>query len=311
MKYLPSPRVIVVFSIVLGLGVLAWFWYFSPRLSSGEIYTQQAGIAPANRRDSDSDGLLDWEEILHKTDPKNPDSDRDGIVDGAEEKPGGLVYGTAAGENFLEEPPNFTEVFSEAFARTLGPRILAEGGLKNISQSDLEGVASYLPDAEALLPDPIRLTSADIIISEKNDSLAVKNYFNKLFKIYEKTFFALKEGDDAIIQRAIREGNLQELEQMDPVLAALEQSFNEAKKLAVPRGYEDFALKELGYLHRSKQILEKIRNANRDPLAALILLPRRVELMREIHSFHQETGQLLAARGITYQESEGAYLLFQ
>lgn len=36
--------------------------------------------------DSDNDGLRDWEEALWKTDPKNPDSDGDNILDGAEAK---------------------------------------------------------------------------------------------------------------------------------------------------------------------------------------------------------------------------------
>ena len=35
-------------------------------------------------KDSDNDGLKDWEEVLWKTDPNNPDSDGDGMNDNEE-----------------------------------------------------------------------------------------------------------------------------------------------------------------------------------------------------------------------------------
>ena len=52
-------------------------------------------------KDSDSDGLKDWEETLWKTDPKNPDSDGDSYLDGLEVKNGYSPSG--AGKIF--EPP--------------------------------------------------------------------------------------------------------------------------------------------------------------------------------------------------------------
>lgn len=41
-------------------------------------------VASVVAEDSDGDGLKDWEEIIQKTDPKNPDTDGDGTNDGDE-----------------------------------------------------------------------------------------------------------------------------------------------------------------------------------------------------------------------------------
>lgn len=41
-------------------------------------------IAAEPDADPDNDGLKNWEEELHKTDPRNPDTDEDGYVDGEE-----------------------------------------------------------------------------------------------------------------------------------------------------------------------------------------------------------------------------------
>jgi len=41
-------------------------------------------IADSQNLDSDNDGLLDWEEVLWGTDPKNPDTNGNGILDGIE-----------------------------------------------------------------------------------------------------------------------------------------------------------------------------------------------------------------------------------
>ena len=290
---------------------MGWFWYFSPSSNKSEVYENGALTAGSVNKitaDADGDGLQDWEEVLWKTDPKNPDSDGDGIFDGDETRPGNNLK--AAISEKLPEEPNLTEAFSGAFARSIGPRILEEGGLSGISAADLQGIAGYLPSSDSLLPEPEKITSDDIIISEKNDNTAVKKYFSDLFSVYEKTFYTLTEDDFSILERAFREENFSELAKIDEIINVFEKSFQGVKKLPVPGGWENFTIKELGYILRTKQILEKIRGAGQDPLSALILLPKRVELMNEVNKFHKETGELLKDKGITFSESEGAYKIF-
>lgn len=314
MKNILSPKVLytVFFSLIVAFS--AWFWRFSPA-STEVAYTKINLTASAGQNafiDTDKDGLQDWEEALWKTDPKNPDSDGDGIKDGDEAQENADNQGaiTDSSED-LGEPPNLTEAFSGALARSLGPRILEDGGLSNIPLSEIQTAASYLPQADAIMSDPVKIKVSELRISEKNDSASVKKYFESVFGIYKKTFFTLKEDDSAILLRVFTNENFSELSALDPIIKAFSDSFSELKKLPVPKGWEGFAITELENLARSQQFIEKFRNSGSDPMATLILLPKRVELQSEMRKFHQDTGKMLIEKGIMFNESEETYILFQ
>ncbi len=49
-------------------------------------------------KDTDTDGLPDWQEALYNTDPNNPDSDGDGLTDGEAAKAGKLTPQTSASQ---------------------------------------------------------------------------------------------------------------------------------------------------------------------------------------------------------------------
>jgi len=44
----------------------------------------QSSQTNEKNKDSDNDGLTDWQEEIYKTDPNNPDTDGDGYLDGEE-----------------------------------------------------------------------------------------------------------------------------------------------------------------------------------------------------------------------------------
>ncbi len=54
--------------------------YVQEDSSLSEIIDESA-VPVANAKDSDGDGLFDWEELLWGTDPNNPDTDGDGVSD--------------------------------------------------------------------------------------------------------------------------------------------------------------------------------------------------------------------------------------
>lgn len=95
----PSRKIIHLILAVFGFFII--FFGYKPLASlisntdfRGTLsYISKPGFLSAEVRgaseiDSDKDGLKDWQEILWKSDPKNPDTDGDGTKDGEEVKLG-------------------------------------------------------------------------------------------------------------------------------------------------------------------------------------------------------------------------------
>lgn len=83
-RYFPSKKVFIVG--VLAIGLLAWSVVYQNTSQQNSAITNNPlrTVAQAESAfpDSDSDGLYDWEEALYETDPKNRDSDGNGVSDG-------------------------------------------------------------------------------------------------------------------------------------------------------------------------------------------------------------------------------------
>lgn len=85
-------KVIIVLVLALIWGVVSWRWYtcnikgFCGVEQTAETETTPAPTTPIIQADvdSDHDGLTDKEELTLGTNPKNPDTDGDGIADGVE-----------------------------------------------------------------------------------------------------------------------------------------------------------------------------------------------------------------------------------
>lgn len=320
MKYLPSNKILILL-LILGLGLAGWFWLpLKTAVPKNAVFNQTREKSSALNNDGDGDGLKDWEEELWRTEPDNPDTDGDGTLDGQEirerrdplaagpdDKYEGLLPQTADILD-LEAGFNFTEQFSEAFSRTMGPRILQARGL---DPAAVEILPELLPEREELLGEVPEIKRGELQISSQNDPAAVKKYFNQVYGVYEKTFLTLKKDDIAILAQALANEDLSGIGKIDEVIYAFEESFRQVKKIPVPKSEEDFALAELNYLLKSKRLVEIIRNADRDPLRALAVLDGRIKLMKEIKKFHNATGQNLSEKGISFGPKEGAYRLFQ
>lgn len=136
-KYLPSKKFAKFIGIVIGAALL--IWGISMFSSKKQIFNSkdakgtevsEDGTVNLYKQDSDDDGVYDWEEALWGTDPKQKDSNADGISDGKEisiKKKEIQEKNDLAGED-SGGSPNQTEAFARQLLSTAS---LAEqqGGL--------------------------------------------------------------------------------------------------------------------------------------------------------------------------------------
>lgn len=326
------PRLFWVVLVVLVAAGAAAFLMFRPaevihRNNDRQQAAAAQGLSGQNSAefdsDDDSDGLKNWEEALWGTNPKNQDTDNDGAPDGAETregrdpaKPGPNDRAIPVAERLTElDPsgaePNLTAELAAKIQSAVSPDLLSR--IKNGARpEDLGELFSAISASNVeKLFGPIETVNAkELSVSPANDAGAVRNYFNAVYDVYAKTLVPLPADDLSILVLAVQANDFSKLGEIDAVIAALEEGIRKVKAIAVPKGYEDFALAELNYLSGTKQLVSILRRANQDPLAAMIAAQLRANLMQEVRAFHQETGQALAQKGITFDASESGYQLF-
>ena len=223
---------------------------------------------------------------------------------------GALKYERAS-DSVPSQQANLTENFSKVFIDRFGDKIVKGEDLSKISPEEISATSKEIIPFEKIVGEIPVATKGDIAIIDENRPEAVKNYFNSLYGVYEKTFLVIQVDDVEILSEALSENNFSKLSQIDKIIAAFDKSFEEVKNIPVPRSQENFAVQELNYLLRSKKFVEFIRNVDKDPLAALLALKERLLLMDEVRSFHKKTfGDLLAA-GIKFSPEEGGDKFFK
>lgn len=268
----------------------------------GEELNRKA-IATANV-DGDKDGLKDWEEAIWRTNPEKADTDGDGAPDGSEvaqnrdplkPAPDDGLDATAAPDNSGDEAAadNITISLTKALLSSGVLDAIDEKG--NVTSTDfLERLS--LPQnltSDRILDGAEKISAGDIRVLQTDAADAVRGYFTAVTAAYHRHIDQKQKGDILILTEALRDEDYGRLAEIEPHIISLTRLIRDIRGLGVPRAYVGIAVKELNYLIETKKALEIIRNAKADPLAAMIILPRRIALLSEMAQFHIEVSREL------------------
>ena len=293
----PNSRNARFFLVVLVLVVaiiLAFFYWRSrrgtlpPDIERGLARTLRAEELKALSRDSDGDGLRDWEELLFRTDPQNRDSDGDGTPDGEEvkqnrdpkkagpEDPLGAATPQEAAQS--DESKNLTADFTRQFLREPLAQIVA-GKEAQIDTRAVERYAARLT-RQSVLSDAPRFSKADIRI----DSAPTKESITKYFTRFGAIFTALsKRGKNEIdiVTEVFRNQDYGELAGLTLYPDAYQKAVDDLRSLAAPKDAADFHLSVLNYLSKFKRSVELLQKAESDPILAMLAMHERLKLNDE------------------------------
>ncbi len=141
----------IALSLLVAIGLIAGaFVVSSPPPSVSAEDTEEILRAYA-AKDTDNDGLPDWQESLYKTDPNNPESVQEGMKDG-EAVEAGLVKPQFESED-VPTPPDASSVPGEApvagslteqFSRVFLETIVSQSGGKPLTDADQQALVTFL-----------------------------------------------------------------------------------------------------------------------------------------------------------------------
>lgn len=240
---LPSKKFVkTLLGIVVLVAIIALLGSVSNKKTT---YKQKKGsvvvVSETTEKDTDGDGLKDWEESLWGLDIKNPDTDGDGIIDSDEIRKIQEFLG-AGNENNPDNPAN-DKTKTGALTRdilTIASAITQSGQVTKESQGAItDEIAKYLEKRE--VPT---YTIRDITMIDNATPAQVKTYIASIKKSLEHT--PMTKNDAQLI--ADYEGNM-DTNNMAPYVQTADKFKKEVellKKVPVP---DQFLGQHLDYMN--------------------------------------------------------------
>lgn len=232
---------------------------------------ESVAIADLINKDTDQDGLLDWEEGLWGTDPTKAETTPgtpDSIV--IEKLKGEQANSVEQGESLLNsgEKENLTE--TDMFSRELFSTVATLSQAGSLDEATIEKITSSLAERMQNSAPRKVFTSADIKIINDESFQAIKNYNYALRDIYTK--FQTKEGAVKVLQEFTADGNtvnLDALKKLDPIIEQTNKILAGIAQTPVPQTLSLLHLNLLNSLERLNENYSDIRLYDTDVIVSL------------------------------------------
>jgi hypothetical protein len=253
--------------------------------SSGNLTPEQAEAA---LKDTDGDGLKDWEENLWGTDPTKSDTDGDGISDIDEvanlialknKEETDTTDGAGDGnDNEWQSDGTLTEKSS-----LLALEVYTDKD--TIDDSDIDVISSFIkPDIDKLTQIPNNYTLNDMNTSPDNSPARLAAYGNTIIDTVVKYTSKNKVDELAIIEKAMGSGDSASLEDLDSVLDLYRQALQDLETTEVPSSIATYHLSLLNETWKAMHYLEGAKKVISDPVAGTISIEKYVETWRAMNN---------------------------
>ncbi len=297
------PLISIIVALILAIGLILFVGTYSKRgaFSQINIFGARETTIESQNKDTDNDGLKDWEEDLYGTDPYNPDTDNDGYLDGEEVNSGHnpLVKGPNDKQIFFPLPVgdkyNITDkIFSDIGSILYSYLLQKDDYLKEHPEinSPEEFLAQASPDtldellrrailyneedwlgqAETILAEmpevfQIEISDNDIYISEDNGPEAIKTYTDKLLTYLNSENFFLQERNFILLKDSLFQDNFS---QLDKLIKDNDGQIRRLREITVPSSWKEIHKKTLKVAIILRNIFVSARGWESDPVKALV-----------------------------------------
>ena len=305
---------IVLFIVIVGGAILISKW----RGKSLDYQNQQI-IAEAQTeklyKDSDNDGLKDWEEELWGTDLNNPDTNSDGIKDAEEIRLGINPVGKgpddklATGTIQKKVNPSIEADLTETnkFSRELFTKYVIVAG-KN-------GSPATASDYTALLYDYIQnAEQGEITIYKETDfkktdttNESLRAYGNAFGKIVKEAEQKYPGSELSILDVAVKNGESKEITELEKPAARYANVRDNLLLLKVPEGLLPIHTKIVNLLDIMTISVSNMRYTLSDPIKAMggmSMYPDTVDLLI---TASEELSDYFISQGIIFKKTEDGY----
>ena len=263
-KYYPRSQTFVTF-VIASLFVIATYVVINGFPStSKQVSFQNESVKPIVNIEKETNFKEEpwqkefFDQKLQKVDTKNA------IDSNKNNKPEKLTATEKFGRDFFTK---YAELRQSGLNNNANAVESVTNQLINDSLSQMEGAKVY--------------TLKDLKINPNaNDTQSIKNYAQNLMNIMGKWLPEKNEAE--IVTSALENDDMDQLKQIDPIIASYQKTFNSLKSMTVP---EKLALAHLNLLNGvSMQVYnaKAIRNIEKDPLTSLNGIKNELDSIKKV-----------------------------
>ena len=264
-----------------------------------------------SNKDSDNDGLKDWQEIqIYRTDPCNPDTDDDGYLDGEEAASGydptikGPLDALPGTDTKIPRPlpTNLTKYLSQLLTQQISQgkidsfnlqgQVLSAGELakypalqQSIDQISAAGNQLFAPD---------KIDEAQIKTTNDISRDAVQKYAGETTSAIYPEGSPNPDGptEPELFLQTMQSGDYS---QLDAGLADYRQIYERLQNLTVPKNLIAFHKEELNIFSSLIKVYQGVRTFNDDPLKSFLAIQTYQATMQQMIGWMTRLDQFMAA----------------
>jgi len=319
LNYLPGKRFIVALAVIVFIVAGIFFvdsykdrgttddTIFERSLSEGNSVDTARELSV---RDSDDDGLKDWEETLWGTDPRNPDTDGDGTSDGEEvalkrdptiaisEDDTLNIANTPQDPNW--KPENLTEevtadLFEGYFDLKSSGQLNADSGevlVENI-------LASITPDTSDIY------SMKDITVSGETTTTSIKTYSNTLAETLLRYAVQYADVDALVLMGNIASThNPEDIALLDEVTKLYRNLIKDLLNIPAPTPVAKTHLAFINAYGGIWKALEDVRLNSKDPLVIFLASTKYGTHIQNLITAAEAFSKILVQKNIKFLKNE-------
>lgn len=221
-------------------------------------------------KDTDKDGIVDWEENLWGTNPQKKDTNDDGVGDAQEIAKLKTEQGlnNIEGESSLTDEKNLTK--TEQFSRELIATVATLSQNGGVDQETIDKIGLSLAEQVKNTPVEKVYKLSDLKITKDESVLAVQNYQNTMNSIYAKSTSTRTVMD--VLQDFLGDGentNASVLEELDPINTQIKNVIDSLVKMNTPASLASLHLDMINGLQKLSENIKNVKLFETDTIVAL------------------------------------------